>query len=172
MSRTVRNKRPQMRLGAHLGGKQYKNGKVRDGTPQHASSRCRHHGSCEYCAGNRQHANKKREPVMKKETRTKFPEGTTRVLNASTGEIKQVVAGCSNHGCFVAKVRKKGSIGTNGICSCLRDLPFVTRVQVERIHGQFIRAEELIESIDRVSHDKAAIHALIERYYAIRDPKV
>ena len=24
---------------------------------------CRNHGSCEYCASNRQHANKRREPI-------------------------------------------------------------------------------------------------------------
>lgn len=63
MSRTVRKKRPKMGLGTHLGGKQYRNGKVRDGTPTHADGSCQHSGDCPWCVGNRQHNNKKREPI-------------------------------------------------------------------------------------------------------------
>ena len=35
-------------------------GKVRDGTPQHASGSCNNHGGCPYCLSNKMHKNKKR----------------------------------------------------------------------------------------------------------------
>jgi len=60
MSRTKRKKRPKMRLGAALADHKFKDGTVRDGTPQHVSSQCNHHGACHWCEGNRTYANKKR----------------------------------------------------------------------------------------------------------------
>jgi len=56
-----------MRLGKHLGHKQHKNGKVRDGTPQHVSSSCENHGGCPYCLKNKMHSTHKREPVEEKD---------------------------------------------------------------------------------------------------------
>lgn len=64
MSRTTRNKRPEMRLGKHLSYKQYKNGMVRDGTPTHYDNQCRHHGSCDYCINNRMFKNKRRMQMV------------------------------------------------------------------------------------------------------------
>lgn len=63
MSRTFRNKRPQLNLGSHLGHKQNKDGKVRDGTPTHYSPDCERHGACPHCLGNRTFSSRKREPV-------------------------------------------------------------------------------------------------------------
>ncbi len=63
MSRTIRNKRPKMRLG-YLVSRQYKNGKVRDGTPQHVSPRCGNHGGCPYCESNKTHKTIKRMPII------------------------------------------------------------------------------------------------------------
>lgn len=63
MSRTVRNRRPQMKFGV-LSYLQYKNGFVRDGTPTHLSSSCEHHGSCQWCTDNRIFSNKRREPII------------------------------------------------------------------------------------------------------------
>ena len=63
MSRTIRNKRPKMRLGSladHIVAK----GKVRDGTPQHVSSGCENHGGCPYCEQNKLFGDKKREPLI------------------------------------------------------------------------------------------------------------
>lgn len=60
MSRTTRNKRPQMRLGRSLSHLQYKDGLVRDGTPTHSSGSCQHGGGCPYCINNRTHKNKRR----------------------------------------------------------------------------------------------------------------
>ena len=37
-----------------------KDGKVRDGTPQHASSGCDNHGGCPYCLNNKMHSTRKR----------------------------------------------------------------------------------------------------------------
>lgn len=62
MSRTRRRKRPEMELGALI-SRQYRDGYVRDGTPTHASVGCEHHGSCAWCARNRTHGNKLREPI-------------------------------------------------------------------------------------------------------------
>ena len=59
MSRTRRNKRPRMSLGDEAKRYQYRNGKVRDGTPQHASGSCQNHGGCPVCEGNRLHKHKK-----------------------------------------------------------------------------------------------------------------
>lgn len=64
MSRTTRNKRPKMKLGTHLGYKQYKNKSVRDGTPQHTSKSCENHGGCHNCENNRKHSSLKREPIV------------------------------------------------------------------------------------------------------------
>lgn len=58
MSRTRRNKRPLMHFG-YL-DKNDPDGKVRDGTPQHASGSCHNHGGCPVCEGNRLHNTKKR----------------------------------------------------------------------------------------------------------------
>lgn len=66
MSRTTRRKRPKMRLGP-LVSKQYWNGTVRDGTPQHVSGGCDNHGGCPYCEGNRLFSSKKREPLKENE---------------------------------------------------------------------------------------------------------
>lgn len=62
MSRTTRTKRPNMKLGT-LADHQYKDGRVRDGTPQYHSSSCKHHGTCAWCEHNRTHKHKKAEPV-------------------------------------------------------------------------------------------------------------
>jgi hypothetical protein len=62
VSRTIRNKRPRMRLGT-LSDHIVSNGKVRDGTPQHVSGSCENHGGCPYCEANRLFGNKKREPI-------------------------------------------------------------------------------------------------------------
>ena len=63
MSRTKRNHNHRMKLGT-LSDHQYKDGQVRDGTPQHYSSGCDNHGSCEYCVSNKMHSTKKREPII------------------------------------------------------------------------------------------------------------
>lgn len=47
-----------MRLGT-LSDHQYKDGMVRDGTPQHSSKSCEHHGGCKWCEGNRTFSTKK-----------------------------------------------------------------------------------------------------------------
>lgn len=41
-----------MKLGT-LSNKQYWNGRVRDGTPQHVSVHCNNHGLCCWCSGSR-----------------------------------------------------------------------------------------------------------------------
>lgn len=41
-----------MRLGL-LSDKQYTNGRVRDGTPTHATASCENNGGCPWCEGNR-----------------------------------------------------------------------------------------------------------------------
>ena len=56
MSRTVRRKRPRMKLGHLL---QYKDGTVPDGTSQYATGSCHNHGGCPYCEGNRLHKHKR-----------------------------------------------------------------------------------------------------------------
>ena len=58
MSRTRRNKNPRMRFG-YL-DKHDPDGKVRDGTPQHAAGSCDNHGGCRWCEGNRLHNTKVR----------------------------------------------------------------------------------------------------------------
>lgn len=58
MSRTYRRKRPRMRLG-NLDIKQYPNGTVRDGTPQHADGSCDNHGGCPWCYGNHMHKHRR-----------------------------------------------------------------------------------------------------------------
>jgi len=63
MSRTYRNKRFKMKLGAHLTHKEYPNGKVRDGTPQHVSKSCENNKGCNVCEGNRLHSTNKRKQV-------------------------------------------------------------------------------------------------------------
>ena len=63
MSRTKRTKRPKMKLGT-LAERQYKDGTLRDGTPTHASAACARHGGCPYCESNREHSNRKREPIV------------------------------------------------------------------------------------------------------------
>lgn len=60
MSRTKRKKRPKMQLGKHLENHQYKDGRVRDGTPQYASASCENHGGCPVCEGNKKFSNQKR----------------------------------------------------------------------------------------------------------------
>lgn len=55
MSRTYRTKRPKMNLGYLSETHQYRTGKVRDGTPQHASKSCGNNGGCHRCEGNRLH---------------------------------------------------------------------------------------------------------------------
>ena len=60
MSNTRRRKRHQMRLGEALEDHMHKDGMVRDGTPQHTSSGCEHHGSCAWCRGNRTFSNRRR----------------------------------------------------------------------------------------------------------------
>lgn len=60
MSRTRRQKRPQMRLGPALASHQYRDGTVRDGTPTHADATCRHHGGCKYCERNRTFSTRRR----------------------------------------------------------------------------------------------------------------
>ena len=62
MSRTYRNKRPRMRLGI-LSAKQYRNGKVRDGTPQYVSGGCHNRGPCTWCRDNRLHKHDRRAPL-------------------------------------------------------------------------------------------------------------
>jgi len=54
MSRTLRNKRPQFYKTSQ--------GKTRDGSRQHASVSCEHHGGCPYCLSNRRHSTKRRDP--------------------------------------------------------------------------------------------------------------
>lgn len=63
MSRTKRNKRPRMKLGT-LSDHQYRDGMVRDGTPQHSTAACQHHNWCPYCRGNRTYSSKHREPIQ------------------------------------------------------------------------------------------------------------
>lgn len=41
--------------------KQDKDGKVRDGTPQHASHYCENNGGCPYCFNNKMHSTRKRK---------------------------------------------------------------------------------------------------------------
>jgi len=67
VSRTTRTKRPKMELGEHLSPKQYKDGKVRDGTPQHVSGGCENHGGCPWCEGNKQYRTNKRMPIEEEE---------------------------------------------------------------------------------------------------------
>lgn len=62
MSRTIRTKRPKMRLG-RMKKYQYDDGSVRDGTPTHASKGCEHHGRCSYCLSNRTHRHKRRQLI-------------------------------------------------------------------------------------------------------------
>lgn len=66
MSRTRRTKRPQLNWWA-LKDKQYKDGKVRDGTPTHSSSSCERNGGCPYCEDNRAHSTRKREPIIEQD---------------------------------------------------------------------------------------------------------
>jgi len=49
-----------MNLGYLVETHQYRNGKVRDGTPQHSSASCSNHGGCPRCEGNRLHKHNKR----------------------------------------------------------------------------------------------------------------
>ena len=63
MSRTTRRKRPDWDLGPQS-YRQYKTGRVRDGTPQYAAGSCNNRGGCPYCEGNRLFGNKKREPIV------------------------------------------------------------------------------------------------------------
>lgn len=52
-----------MRLG-YLVSKQYKDGKVRDGTPQHVSPSCENHGGCPYCESSKAYRTIKRMPIV------------------------------------------------------------------------------------------------------------
>ena len=63
MSRTRRRLRPRMRLGT-LSDHQYSDGRVRDGTPQHYTASCEHHGECAWCRGNRLHGSCVRRQAM------------------------------------------------------------------------------------------------------------
>ena len=63
MSRTTRKLRPRMELGNHLGHKQYWDKSVRDGTPQHVSVHCNHHGLCAWCRGSRLFKHKRNELI-------------------------------------------------------------------------------------------------------------
>lgn len=63
MSRTYRRHNPKMNLGT-LENRRYKSGKVRDGTPQHYSSGCDNHGSCDWCRNRRTFATKRQEPIV------------------------------------------------------------------------------------------------------------
>ncbi len=65
MSNTKRRKRPKMQLGEALADHQHKDGTVRDGTPQHVSAGCGHHGWCSWCRGIRAFANRKRTEGIK-----------------------------------------------------------------------------------------------------------
>ncbi len=64
LSRTYRKLRIFGKLGEYLEARLYKNGLVRDGTPQYASSRCENHGGCPYCLSSRTHSSRKREPIL------------------------------------------------------------------------------------------------------------
>lgn len=63
MSRTYRKHNPRMRLGS-LRYKHYRDGTVRDGTPQHYSGGCDNHGDCTYCYSNRTHNVRRQKPIV------------------------------------------------------------------------------------------------------------
>jgi hypothetical protein len=64
MSRTRRHKSREIRLGEHLGHKQYADGLVRDGTPTRHGKSCENHGGCPWCEGNRTFSDKKRRMAL------------------------------------------------------------------------------------------------------------
>jgi len=49
-----------MRLGT-LADHQYADGRVRDGTPQHYTASCEHHGRCAYCLKDRTYNSRRRQ---------------------------------------------------------------------------------------------------------------
>ena len=64
MSRTWRNKRPKFKRGETPVNK---DGKFRDGSPQHYAKSCENHGGCPHCLGNRTHKHKKQEPLIEED---------------------------------------------------------------------------------------------------------
>ena len=52
-----------MKLGSHLGHKQYRDGKIRDGTSQYYSVGCNHNNRCNYCRNNRLFKHKRNRPI-------------------------------------------------------------------------------------------------------------
>ena len=62
MSRTYRSKRDKF-YRDYKDEKELPNGKVRDGSPTHATKSCKRNGGCPWCEGNRLHKYERRKPI-------------------------------------------------------------------------------------------------------------